>query len=716
MKRRDFIENVTLAGAGLWWAPVWKNAANAATSTEAADPNVSDGKAIPNLNDLAGDWFSGKVFEQTPSICNFHGGIQAGRNVLAINSFVNFPLAQGGEVGQLSIDGGAIMAEDYRWYAYQILRRAHVQDLEILTTVRMPFEASGILFRVELTNHSQQARAFNASIALRAVIREYPETWHWDPPRPEGKDLEEFEASVEASDKAVLRVRDARGRSSVAFAFLQQPDKLSAQTEQAEWNLNLQPGESRRIEFGMAAGTDAAEVLARVAAWKANFDQTFREARAKWEKRFADAFTPNNGHFSGNLPTLQTPDAKLRRLYYMSVLSILELERTNLHPDFPRVIVTAAPRWAPTLVYFWDTGLFPTLYSLLDPVMVKKLLVLFLSTDIHSCYAIDVPSLKGVGPWYSFNDYVIFEMVLRYIYVTRDWQFLNEEVAGEKVIDRMEDSALYWRKLVKGQSPLASYGTPDNLLETVPTYQQRVPALNAANVWMMRTVAKLRERVGEQGRAADLKRQADELAPHVLALYVDGKGYWACQFDNGKNVEVRHCIDFFTTIFCMAKDLEARRIREMTDFVDRELWTENWLYALSPLDGAAKDSLRPDHGSTGSFDAWPALTAEAMFLVGEREKAVARLRSVDPVNREGPFGQAHYCASDSRPTRKAVSMDYYESSAGAGFAEVIIRTIFGFSPGLDEEWSWTAPSCPGLEGRMLNMRYKGKLLNRKAGA
>jgi len=711
LKRREFMKDVVLAGAGFLCAPVWKTAS---ASQNAARGDLGRAE-VPVLDDLAGDWISGKVFEQTPSICNFHGGIQAGRNVLAINSLVNFPLAQGGEVGQLSIDGGEINAEDYRWFAYQILRRTRAQDLEILTTVRMPFEASGILFRVEVTNRGQQARAFRVSIALRSAIREYRETWHWDPPRPEEKNFGEFKPTVVQSEGAVLLTEDTRGKSAVAFAFVQHPDKLSAQSQEATWTLKVKPGESGQIEFAMAAGTDSSEVLSQVSSWKANFNPTFRAAKEKWEKRFAEVFTPNNGHFSGNLPILRTPDAKLRRLYYMSILSVLELERTNLHPDFPRVIITAAPRWAPTLVYFWDTGLFPTLYSLLDPVMVKKLLILFLSGDIHSCYAIDLPSLKGVGPWYSFNDYVIFQMALRYIYVTRDWEFLDQEIAGKKVIDRMEDSALYWRKLVQGPSALASYGTPDNLLETVPTYQQRVPALNAANVWMMRTMAELRERVGHKERAVDLKKQAAELSRHVLELYVDGKGWWACELDDGEKVEVRHCIDFFTIIFCMKEDLGERRIREMTAFVNRELWTEDWLYALAPLDGAAKDSLRPDHGSTGSFDAWPALTAEAMFLVGEKEKAVMCLRSVDPVTKEGPFGQAHYCADDGHPTRKAVSMDYYESSAGVAFAEVILRTIFGFSPGLDEAWSWTAPSCPGLEGQLLNVRYKGRLLDCKSG-
>jgi hypothetical protein len=713
MKRRDFVKDVALAGAGLLCVPAWKEI-NAGENRQFS-PDAAQA-AVPSLDDLAGDWISGEAFEQTPAICNCRGGIQAGRNVLSINSFVSFPLAQGGELAQLSVDGAEITAQEYRWYAYQMLRRAKSHDLQIMTTVRMPFEASGVLFRVDVTNLSKQVRTANLAVALGSAIREYSGTWHWDPPRPDKSSWQEFDHTVVASEHGeVLLTQDTRSQSAVAFGFLQQPDKLAGQSDAAQWNLALQPGESRQINFVMAAGTSSAQTLSQISEWSTHFDQTFDRAKEEWRKRFLDAFKPNNGHFSGNLPTLLTRDAKLRRLYYMSVVSLLELERTNLHPDFPRVFVTASPRWGTTLAYFWDTSIYPTVLSLLDPVAAKQMLKLFLGTDIHTCYAIDIPSLKGVGPWYSANDYMIFQLATTYLCVTRDWQFLEEDVGGKKVIDRLEDSALYWRNLVKGSSLLANYGGPDNLLETVPTYEQRVPSLNAANVWMMRTVAKLRARSGEVGTAANLTKQADDLAKQVLDLYVDGKGYWACLLDSGQRIEVRHCIDFFFIVACMREDLGRRRLNEMADFVNRELWTKDWLRALSEMDGAAEVSLRPDHGSTGSFDAWPAFTAEAMFRAGHKGQALARLRSIDQVTREGPFGQAHLVAEDQHPTRKAVVMDYCEDGSAA-FAEVIIRTLFGFAPGIDEGWTWSAPNCPGLEAELMHVRFNGELLDHKSGA
>jgi hypothetical protein len=196
------------------------------------------------------------------------------------------------------------------------------------------------------------------------------------------------------------------------------------------------------------------------------------------------------------------------------------------------------------------------------------------------------------------------------------------------------------------------------------------------------------------------------LAEEVLGLYVDGQGFWACQLPDVKKVNVRHCIDFFTA---MENELGPRRIAEMISFVDRVLWTPSWLYALSPRDGATKESLRPDHGSTGSYDAWPALTAEAFFKTGRKADALELLRSTEPATRECPFGQAHNVATNVYPVRKALDLrDYFESASGC-FAEVIVRTVFGSSYSGKEDLLATV-IVPGFEGSLKNLRHRGKLV------
>ena len=49
-----------------------------------------------------------------------------------------------------------------------------------------------------------------------------------------------------------------------------------------------------------------------------------------WERRWQQAFTPGNEHFSGHLPLLATDNKELDRVYYFGALMLISLERTNL--------------------------------------------------------------------------------------------------------------------------------------------------------------------------------------------------------------------------------------------------------------------------------------------------------------------------------------------------------------------------------------------------
>jgi hypothetical protein len=708
MRRREFMKTVAAATGGFVFGPYLPVSRGETPPPESQIDR--DLREIPGLDELAGDWMPGSVIEHTPALSNFHGSLESSRNVLGVQNFTIPPFAQGGELGILSLNGRPVAAQEFRWYPYQVQRRSTLEYISILTTVRMPFEQGGFLFAVEIANHGSASYAASVAISLRAAIRQYPGKWQWDTPRPREQDQGDFQPGamhIDGSD--VLCTKDAQSQSAAGFLFLINPEQ-AASSSNAAWKLTIKPGETFSLQGVMAVGPGIESVARQAAEWKTDFQGEWDEAKAGWETRYRAAFDPRNKHFSGNLPALVTSDSAIRKLYYHSILSLLCLERTNLNPQYPRVFVTASPRWATTLVYFWDTSFFATLWALLDPVCMKQQLTLFLASNIHSCYAIDFQSMETVGPWYSANDYSIFQLVNTYVNITGEHQFLNETVGGNRrVIDYLEEICLHWKTLTKPPGLLADYGDASNLLETVPTYIHRVPSMNAANVWMMRSMARIRTARGEADQARELNQLADKLAKEVLSLYVDGQGFWACAMPDGKKVEVRHCIDFFTTIGAMENELGRRRIEEMISFVNRELWTPDWLYALSPRDGAAKDSLRPDHGSTGSYDAWPALTAEAFFRAGSKTEALEHLRSVVPATREGPFGQAHYVATEAYPVRKALDLqDYFESASGS-FAEVIVRTLFGLAGLAETEMPRTA-AVPGFEGSLRNLRYRGKSL------
>ena len=321
--------------------------------------------------------------------------------------------------------------------------------------------------------------------------------------------------------------------------------------------------------------------------------------------------------------------------------------------------------------------------------------------------------------WYAANDSTIFTFVNEYLNTTGDVGFLDEKVGDQTVLDHLDSLATNWQKLQTDKSVmLADYGENKNLLECAPAYIHRVPSFNAANVWMMRSMADIQEQHGNKARAEELRRWADEFVQAVLGLYKPGDGVWYALHRDGEKVELRHCYDFVCVGRFMNDDLTSTMKSEMVDFVERELLTDTWMRAMSPKDKAAEKSDRPDHGPMGAYDAWPAFTAEVMCMLGDWKSGVKFLADTQAVLYEGVYGQSREYYGENRAERDApvrIAMRgacMRESVGGGAFAEVIIGTLFGFRPQEGKELMLYEPQIDrGFAGQLLNVRFDNRLLD-----
>jgi hypothetical protein len=185
---------------------------------------------------------------------------------------------------------------------------------------------------------------------------------------------------------------------------------------------------------------------------------------------------------------------------------------------------------------------------------------------------------------------------------------------------------------------------------------------------------------------------------------------------------MRHCYDFATVGRFMASDLSANVRGEMVGFVKRELLAEKWMRAQSMLDVAAAVSDRPDHGSMGAYDAWPAVTVDAMCALGYWEDAIPFLRRTQAAIYEGVYAQAREFYGPTRrqydaPVRIAQREGCMRECTGGGaFAETIISTLFGYSakPGGKLELV-DANVSRGFRGDLRHIRYGGDLFSIRSG-
>ena len=347
---------------------------------------------------------------------------------------------------------------------------------------------------------------------------------------------------------------------------------------------------------------------------------------------------------------------------------------------------------------------------------------------------------KGEGRPYAFNSFSLFSLVTTYLRVTADVSLLDEVIdipaqqqdaeRGDGVGTNSSVLCSLYSLAADGQKRpqiggLADYGGNMNLLECVPPYQHAVPALNAARIWMLLELANLDELLQGEGHTprcngrqepAAMRRQASQVLLALRRCYdASGGGYWRSLQEDGSAVPVRTVIDFHTigsllgapsasAMFAGGGSTTEQMRGEMASFVERELRTADWMRALSLSDdGANVSSFRPDHGTLGSYDAWPAQTMDALLTMAKPAAALSLLRAIanGQAVSEGPFGQAHtlftkhlnggqgqLCNTTAIPSsecfarKSGIWMMQSYNAASAAFANTVLRSLLGFQPPL----------------------------------
>jgi hypothetical protein len=662
---------------------------------------------VPTLDDLGTEWLDCNQLAHMPSLHNFHEMAACAPDLVGVNFLPGGQLYEDSgprwyiyntlPLCRMSVDGIVYESADCRWFAYQAVRRARSLDLEIVTTNRLVMEDTVILWRVTFKNTSAVKKTIQVRIDTDGVRKEITE-------------------------ETQLIARSQKFGMSAIYHFPDSPKK-GIDGQYVEWEFTLLPEQYHEIRFLMraTAGETESEPPTPIS-W---FESEWIRAKNVWEERWSSAFIPGNKFFSGNAPTpITNDDAAIREIYYRSVLTLLVLLRTNLWSD--RTFITSGER-AKGVVFYWDTSLFSTLFAMLEPQQMREQIKLFLEQDPHENAVIVFTTKRPASPktintpkgWdlrgYAANDLSIFRLTWSYLSVTQDKEFLNQPIADQTVKERLKILATDWKKLLRNPSDkLADYGEAPNLLECVPTYINKVPSFNAANVWMMREYADIIESTGNSKEASDLRSEADEVAKAVMTLYEPGKGVWASLHRDGKRVEMRHCYDFATVGRFMAPDLPLTVRKEMVEFVESELLAEKWMRAQSMLDVAAANSDRPDHGPMGAYDAWPAVTVDAMCTLGYWKNAMSFLRRTQAAIYEGVYAQAHEFYGPRRreydaPVRIAQREGCMRECTGGGaFAETVITTLFGYIPKLGQDLTLFEPHTPrGFAGELRHVRFGG---------
>lgn len=689
--------------------------------------------AIPTSNDLGSSPLVHRAADlfNPPALTNFRGVVQAALDPIALWNLKFPPLACGELVsGQLFLDGWLFAASGepvtFRWYPDRIERSATWRGLEVVSTTVLAWGTTAALVRFAIRNVSGSARRVRVGLGLQGSVARSMTGWlqavapteQAAPATVDG--MEHPPGPVGAADLAVDANRGAVVYSAPSGATAIQgvvPASGRVDERGAWFDLDLAAGDRWEAAYIHAVAdhaTTARAVYDRVAA---DVDGEIARAGREWDAEIAAAFTPDNDRYSGSLPVLETADDDLRRLYHAGVLGVIYFKRESPSAVVPRAYDTLMPRYWATTTFIWDYSLSSIVHALLDPAEMRAQLERWMALDVHSCYGSDWLTGRPVGMWYAVNDHAMTQLIDQYLRWTgaTDWLDTVADGAGRATVrDQLTGYATSWRGF-ESPNGLADYGGVNNLLECVSTYVHEVAALNAANVWNLRTAAAHLEAT-DGASAGRLRTESDALLARLWPLYADGKGWFNARMPDGRMLPVRHCYDVLMALDLIPHEIDEGRRTEMVRFFETELQTSNWMRALSPKDPDAITSVRPDHQWNGAYTAWPAYVASGLFKIGREALASDWLRGLAASANQGPFAQAHFvdafAPADAGGARKASSewpyINDWACSSGGAWAKLVIEGVFGVDAAIDGISATPRLERLNPDARLRDLRYQGR--------
>eukprot|EP01047_Picozoa_sp_COSAG01_P057488 COSAG01_NODE_6650_length_3563_cov_2.465358_1_plen_808_part_00 len=441
--------------------------------------------------------------------------VDSGADLLAVQCFDAPPFAGvcGGPLtfGQLHLDGAPsaslAVGTSSRWRPHEIVRNATLWRtgggggvVHGSSSVRMSFDTQTILLRLELEALTHGQAPLNLSVSLAALVFAQTNMWEWPIARPNGDGMA---ASIRGNGALTTHTQSNTSSASTFSSTTPVPTLALLNTPSphviASWTgLQLSVGVPVVLELTLAVGHDPS-IVEHVADQVAqDFGAAWAAAQTDWEEWWQSAFDPAmhearlRAHrpafgpavkFEGQLPTLRTEDAALRRVYYMGAVTLLTMARHDTVPgsqwEGTLVFGSAGVECAVTAMYIWDTTLNSLLLTLLAPTYFQSMIAAWFSMGVHAHYAIDFVTNRGIGPWYAFNDMMVFramDTMARFGAKGPQHYTQSTMIQNKSMLTWMAKTATYWQTLVDGTAHVEAIRPP--LIRDAPA-----PACNLSGVW-----------------------------------------------------------------------------------------------------------------------------------------------------------------------------------------------------------------------------------------
>ncbi len=673
-----------------------------------------------SLDDLCTAWLKRHPtrLAAMPGLNNAIGSIQAEADPVAFKHPVFPPYSGGNEVTAYTVLGDRHLAQltrdvEVRWRAYRLDRRCEADGWRLTSRTCVVPDQPVVVVELTVANATGTKRRLDLRLLLSGRARNTGnEGYAWAVPSI-ATDVSSFvqthglEQTVAPSTATPGRrfTNDEANAHSVQ-AVLPEPDAWEGDRA-PRWRREVSPGGSERFTIVCSYHADAAEAERLTARWLAEPGEAFEAAEQAWTGLWNDAFTPGNATFSGHLPVLDSPHRGIARLYYNAVLTLLTCRRDYPHATVRPCYLTLWPRRGEGSAYLaWELPYTSGILARLDPAALVQLLEQIATAPLLD-YQMSNYFTGGNGGWACCSHPMALQIAAwNLARWSGDTSFLQREIlrqpkstagfeAGSQgqvtaadaapprrmtLHEAVREAALIHRDRHLPGRDLVDYGHRGAYLECITTYAHGTAGHTAVQAHGLRTVGPM--------LGLDAAAEADRLERATLKLYRDGRGYFACAYPDGRQVDAANLYDLGLVLRMLGARVPAAMRNEITTFVREQLITPTWAHCLRPTDPDIASGVRCDHQWAGCFPAWPSQFIQGALAAGDTgEWLLEWMEGMAAVVDQGPFAQA-YWAEDLYPPEAGGAAKCFDEltqgnhwviGSGVHFAEAILDGVCGLS-------------------------------------
>jgi hypothetical protein len=149
------------------------------TLDDSPQPDDALPHGVPNLGDVAGDWVQATELAHLPSLRNQWGQGHVNYDLASLSWLAAPPYTFGYHTGVFRLDGAVLEAERFLWKPWGVQREHTGEAITVRTDTRMALADNLLLWRLVLTNRTNEPVECTASQDLFAMVAHTETGWGW---------------------------------------------------------------------------------------------------------------------------------------------------------------------------------------------------------------------------------------------------------------------------------------------------------------------------------------------------------------------------------------------------------------------------------------------------------------------------------------------------------------------------------------------------------